>query len=361
MSPTLGQGGLAERLAAQIAADGPLSVATFMALCLHERTQGYYARGGGIGRDFRTAPETSQVFGELIGLWAAQEWRTALGGVMPLHLVEIGPGRGTLMADALRATSRVAGFAQAARVHLVEASAALRLVQARAIAPTLPVFHDTIDTLPEDAGLLILANEFLDCLPARQFVASAEGWRERVVGLSPDGALQFGVSTPLPLPATETLPGGAEAAELQIGLEALVAGLVRQLGRDRGRALFIDYGPAQDTPGDTLRGFHQGRQTHPLEAPGRDDLTVDVDFGRLARLARAAGLRVDGPMAQGTFLMRLGAQARLDGLIRAHPERTQVLYEGVSALVDPAAMGERFKVIVLSAPDLPPPTGFEAG
>jgi SAM-dependent MidA family methyltransferase len=349
---------LRDRLRAQIAADGPLSVDAFMALCLHARGQGYYAAGGGIGRDFRTAPETSQIFGELIGLWAAQEWLSALGQPQDVALTEPGPGRGTLMADALRATRRVAGFSEAARVHLVEASQPLREVQARTLARHSPTFHDGFDTLPLDAPLLLIANEFLDCLPARQFVASPEGWRERVVGLGPDGGLAWGVSG-VTLPP-EALPDGQASAEVQTGLDALVTELAGRLHAQGGRALFIDYGPADAVPADTLRAYHAGRQTHPLEAPGRDDLTVDVDFSRLARLAGAQGLDVHGPLAQGAFLLRLGAQARLDALIRARPEQAQALYEGASALIHEDAMGERFKVIVLSAPGLPVPTGFEA-
>lgn len=354
---------LKDSLAAQIAADGPISLAAYMAACLHARGKGYYSSGGGIGRDFITAPEISQIFGELIGLWLVQAWRD-LGAPERFSLVEIGPGRGALMRDLVRVGRAAAGFAEAAQIVLVEPAQAMRTLQ-RSALNTLKINHiDDLNALP-DGPALIVANEFLDCLPARSFVRGTDGvWRERVVGLGDSGELAFGLTDAANVEDTDAANGehrvskGVAELEIQVGIGSLLRQLSGHFANFPSRALFIDYGLADSPPGDTLRAFRAGRQTHPLEAPGEDDLTVDVDFARLTQLAAREGLDVHGPAEQGAFLMALGAQARLDALIRANPEQAQALYEGVRRLVDPADMGSRFKVVALSSPGLPDPPGF---
>ncbi len=344
---------LESALKAQISHDGPLSVAAFMAACLFDPEHGYYATGAGLGRDFTTSPEISQVFGELVGLWAAHEWHM-IGAPDPFHLIEIGPGRGLLMEDVLRATEGYRDFRAAAEVTLVETSPVLRRMQAERLGAKA-AFMNGLSEIAAGPTLLI-ANEFLDCLPARQFIRDGVHWRERMVGLGHDGALSFGLSGPVPLPLEA---GDAGEVEVQFGLDAVVSEVSARLSGAPGRALFIDYGPPDTTPGDSLRAFCRGEQVSPLERPGACDLTVDVDFSRLKRLGVAAGLDVHGPVPQGLFLQRLGAEARMQALVRANPGRAADIHAGVQRLVEPGGMGTAFQAICLSSPGLPPPAGLE--
>ncbi len=346
---------LKDRLKGMIRATGPIPVSAYMTHCLHDPLDGYYATRPGLGADFTTAPETSQIFGELIGLWAAQEW-LVLGRPDELSLVEIGPGRGVMMADAMRATARVPGFHPAKQLQLVEASRALQSVQADRLGRFDPVFRNALTDVPM-GQTIVLANEYLDCLPARQFVKDSGEWRERVVGLDQAGELAFGLAVDrAPQDIAET---GAGTVEVQPGLETLVDELKARADEgDAFRALFIDYGPDTVAPGDSLRAYQAGQQVSPLAAPGLSDLTVDVDFGRLERLAQSAGLKVDGPVTQSGFLGALGMQQRLDTLIKAQPDRAEAIFKGANKLVDPAEMGERFKVICLSSQGLPRASGF---
>lgn len=339
-----------------IQSSGPVSVAAYMDLCLHDRTHGYYATRPGLGRDFITAPEISQVFGELLGLWAAHEWQ-ALGAPIEIALIEIGPGRGTLMADALRAVASVPGFTDAAHLHFIEPSPLLRTHLASRFEAQAPVFLDHLEHIPTDTPVLILANEWLDCLPVQQYVRVGEAWHERVIGLDDQNGLAFGLSDTSAAFVPE-VPDEQEAFELQPGLKTLVETLHGLLCETQGRALLIDYGLATGTPGDTLRSYQDGRQINPLAAPGASDLTCDVDFGRLKRLADAQGLPVSRPVSQSQFLLGLGAEARLNQLARQHPDEADALYAGVKRLVDPAAMGERFQAICLSSADLASPAAF---
>lgn len=344
---------LERRIKDLIAAEGPQPVSVYMGLCLHDPRAGYYATRPRLARDFRTAPETSQIFGELLGLWAAHEW-SALGRPSPVTLAEVGPGRGTLMADALRALSVAPDLLEAADLVLVEPSPVLRRQQTAALAGYDHRHVERLEALP-DGPMILIGNEYLDCLPARQFVRDAGVWRERVVGLSPMNELVFGLAIDQAEAPTSTPSDGAEI-DVQPGLETVVATLAARPAPFR--ALFIDYGPADRAPGDTLRAFRDGRQIDPLAAPGASDLTVDVDFSRLARLAVRAGLDVAGPLAQGPFLLSLGLQARLDQLIAANPDQAETLHAGAASLSDPAQMGTRFKAVCLSSPGLPPPAGL---
>lgn len=345
-----------DRLVRLIETGGPVPLSTFMQVALHDPQAGYYATRPGIGRDFTTAPETSQVFGELIGVWLVHEWR-ALGAPAAFHLVEIGPGRGQLMLDALRVAGAAGGegFLRAMRLVFIEPSPVLKGALGELFAPAEPLFAPQLANVP-DGPALILANEYLDCLPARQFRRAGGEWRECVVGLDANRRLVFGLAADEPRPPQAGAFTG-EAVEVQAGLDLVVADLVSRQGPVR--ALFIDYGPDDRAPGDTLRAYLGGRQVGPLEAPGMSDLTVDVDFGRLARLAASAGLDVAGPAPQGMFLLGLGAQARLNQLVAANPGEAETVFAAARRLIDPAEMGARFKAICLSSGGLPHPAGFQ--
>lgn len=355
-----GPGVLAERLARRIGAQGPLPLADFMA----EANAAYYARGQAIGAagDFITAPEISQVFGELIGLWAAVAWRR-MGGPEPVRLVELGPGRGTLMADLLRATAAVPGFRAAIDLHLVETSPALRARQAEALAGAAATWHDTLAEVP-DGPLLLVANEFFDALPIRQFQRTPDGWRERLVGLGEAGfrfVLGEAVGTP-PLPAAvaKGAPPGAIAETCPAALE-IAAAIGARIRTQGGAALIVDYGSVRSAPGDSFQAVRRHAYHAPLGEPGAADLTAHVDFEALANAAAAGGARPDGPETQGLWLRRLGIGARADALIaNADARQRQAIASGVRRLIDAAEMGTLFKVLGLAHPALPTLPGFEA-
>lgn len=350
---------LMDRLIRQIRMDGPMSVSAYMQTCLHDPRDGYYANGAGLGRDFITAPETSQMFGELIGLWIVAQWQ-ALGRPEQFNLVEIGGGRGTLMADALRVIEQLLPI-ESVQLILIEASAELRRIQSEALAEFDPQFVHALTTVP-DGPTVLIANEFLDCLPTRQFVREGDVWRERVVGLDKAGGLAFGIDrSDLRVEEAGGIPPNSLSgeAEVQPGLEGVVDALsARAENGDRVSALFVDYGPDTDSPKDSLRAYKDGKQLHPLAEPGRSDLTVDVDFMRFSKLAIDSGLAVFGPIGQGVFLGALGLQKRLDALIKSHPEKADGLFAGAQKLVAPDGMGARFKVICLASAGLPRPMGF---
>jgi SAM-dependent MidA family methyltransferase len=299
--------------------------------------------------DFTTSPEITQVFGEILGLWAAVTWRL-LGSPAPVVLAEAGPGRGTLMRDALRAIAAVApDFRAALSVHLVETSARLRAAQA-ALLPDA-VWHDGIDTLPP-GPLLLLANEFLDALPIRQFVRRAGGWHERFV-VAGGFAEQ-----PADLDASAAEGAVLERCE---AAQAIAADLGARFAARPGAALFLDYGPAESQPGDSLQALRQGRPADPLADPGQADLTAHVDFAGLAAAAAHAGAAVHGPLAQGLFLARLGLFQRTGRLAQTQePARAAALIEAARRLAEPDRMGRLFKALALCHPGCPTPPGFEA-
>ena len=311
--------------------------------------------------DFTTSPEITQVFGEVLGLWAAVTW-AAMGRPDPVLLVECGPGRGTLMADALRAAAQAApDFRAALRVHLVEASPRLRAVQAVAVPGA--AWHDGLEAVP-GGPVLLLANEFLDALPVRQFVRRGAGWVERFVegGGFVEHALTGGDGAgppphPDPLPEGEGEGDVLELNEAALGVAVAVAARVV---RDGGAALFLDYGPERSAPGDSLQALRGGRPAHPLEAPGEADLTAHVDFAALARAARGAGAAVHGPVPQGPFLARLGLFQRTGRLARTQPPaRAAALVQAAQRLAEPDRMGRLFKALCIAHPALPVPAGFE--
>ena len=349
---------LADQLRARIANDGPMTLADYMAACLLDPVHGYYATRDPLGAagDFVTAPEISQMFGELIGLCLAQCWLDQ-GSPSPVVLAEAGPGRGTLMADILRATRGVPGFHAAARVHLIEASATLRAAQA-AIVPGA-VWLDRVDDLP-DLPLFFVANEFCDALPIRQFRRDGDGWREVVVGLT-DGALAFGLTEPAPLAAlshrlADTRDG--DVVEVCPALPPIGAALGDRIARHGGAALVIDYGDWTSL-GDTFQAVRGHAAADPLADPGAADLTAHVDFAALAAACTPA--RHTRLTPQGVFLERLGitqrAQSLAAGLTGAALDAHVAAHR---RLTHPSEMGDLFKVIGIYPDGAAPPPGLTA-
>lgn len=341
-----------------IAIEGPITVERYMSLCLRH----YYAARDPLGADgdFTTAPEISQMFGELIGLWMLEVWN-AMGRPNPVHLVELGPGRGTLMADLLRATKLLPDFGNAAQVHLVETSPALKQKQQAMLASSvLPLqWHERLEDVPE-GPLLLIANEFFDALPIRQFTATERGWCERLVGLE-DNRLIFGLrneperSLGNPLRIGDVLEWPAVSIDIMQELS-------RRLARGTGAALIIDYGYWGPAFGDTLQALKNHRYADPLADPGEADLTIHVDFHRLAQSA-AEGLQIHGLSTQGDFLQALGIDARASSLKkRATPVQASTIDAALARLTERGekGMGDLFKVLAVThknlqaVPGLPP-------
>ncbi len=350
---------LRERLAAQIAATGPLSLAQYMTICLHDPQAGYYATRPGLGAagDFITAPLVSQMFGELIGLWAAATWQ-AMGSPSPFRLIEMGPGDGTLMADLLRAGRAVPGFVEAADLWLVEVSAPLRALQAERLPQASPQWTDSLDAVPQGAPMILIANELLDCLPAQQFVRTERGWAERMVGLDAAGELVFGLSGALPPEGRDGEVGAVfETSPAQAALGAQIGA---RLAAEGGAALLIDYGPgAGEAGGDTFQALRGHEKVDPLACPGQADLTFHADFSAVAQAAQAEGAKAAALLTQAEFLRRLGIEARAQALATAHPERAAQIGRQFDRLTAQGEMGVLFKVLCLHGPGLVPPA-FEA-
>lgn len=346
---------LARILAERIRETGPITVADYMAECLLHPLHGYYTTRDPFGAagDFTTAPEISQMFGELLGLALAQAWLDR-GSPAPFTLAELGPGRGTLMADILRATQGVPGFHAASRLTLVEASPRLREVQAATLAAHAPTWTDRIDALP-DQPLFLIANEFLDALPIRQFLRNPQGWQERLIGVR-DDRLTFGLSGPLPqVPDTPAFRNAPEDALVEDNLPARlsVAEISTRIARHGGVAYWIDYGGWR-SQGDTLQAIRQHKPDDPLAHPGQADLTAHVDFEPLAALAPAFAYDT-----QGAVLTRLGMDARAERLARnLTGERLESHLAAHRRLTHPEEMGSLFKVLAITSAGAPPPPGF---
>jgi len=356
---------LAARIASRIRREGPLSIAAFMAIALHDREAGYYARHDPLGGegDFITAPEISQIFGELIGLWCADLWRH-IGEPDPVILAELGPGSGALLADLLRAAAVLPGFRRALDLWLVEASPVLRARQQRRLGGLGAHFVADINALPT-GNLLLVANEFLDALPIRQLVRGRVEWAERLVALDDKDRLVFvdGQESPaltlLVPPALRAQPPGT-LVEICPAAAALAGALGERLAREPGAALIVDYGYFPSAPGATLAALRRHRAAPVLDAPGSADLSAHVDFAAFAAAAGAAGAIVHGPVPQGRFLAALGAEARLASLSAgATKAQRDALESGLQRLIDPAQMGNLFKVLALTSPGLPAPAGFD--
>lgn len=344
---------LKARMVARIARMGPMSMADYMAECLHDPQFGYYATRDPLGTkgDFITAPEVSQMFGELVGLWLAQVWMDQGGG--KIALVELGPGRGTLMADILRATKGVPGFHAAITLHLVEASPVLRAAQARTLGDYAPTFHDSLGDVPE-GPMLLVANEFFDALPIRQFQMSDKGdWQERQIGAKGD-ALVWGLAPPAPLDTRDGFTPGM-IVETCAPAEAIAQEVGRRVGQG-GAALIIDYGDWHST-GDTFQAMSGHAFVDPLRSPGEADLTAHVAF---EPIAKAADVTASALTPQGVFLERLGVTARAQALAKGLSDGA--LESHIAAhrrLTHPDEMGTLFKVLALTPPGAPPPPALE--
>jgi NADH dehydrogenase [ubiquinone] 1 alpha subcomplex assembly factor 7 len=353
---------LAAKLKERIRESGPIPVSEYMSNCLWDETSGYYATRDGIGAggDFITAAEISQVFGELIGLWAAVVWKEALGAPEAVRIVEYGPGRGTMMRDIIRAGRVVPGFREAARVHLVEMSPMLAATQ-RATLEGLPVPVTWGQNLVGfETPAIILANEFLDAWPAEQWVRTPNGWFRRAVGLDASGELNYCLleaeAPPDLLQRFHDAPPGAIVESQQPKRFAEAFQALARTGPVA--ALIIDYGYATATAGDTLQAVRGHKYEFPLTSPGEADISAHVSFYELASVLHQAGLAIDGPLTQAEFLGALGIVERTTRLMQANPERAGEIETGVARIVAPNGMGGLFKVIGVRSPDLPQLPGF---
>lgn len=358
---------LTERLLSLIAENGPISVGDFISDALGHPQYGYYATRDpfGVDGDFTTAPEISQIFGELIGAWLVDAWET-MGSPSLFQLVELGPGRGTLMSDILRVAKLRPGFLKAARITMIENSGLLRVRQQKTLSGAHEhlIWRTSLDDVPE-GPLLVVANEFFDCLPIRQFVRTADQdeapWRERLVGLNEAGSGFCFVLSETRYADPEGVPPRAKPEAIfetsPMGTH-IIQDFSRRLQQHKGRVLIIDYGHGRSGFGDTFQAVKRHHYIHPLEQAGDVDVTSHVDFAALARAGRAAGVRVDGPVRQGDFLGRLGFDARLDRLLDQAGDNAEDLVNGSRRLVDPGGMGDLFKVLSISSPELPTPPGF---
>ncbi|RIA44593.1 SAM-dependent MidA family methyltransferase [Hephaestia caeni] len=344
-------GSLPDRLARAITLAGPIPLSRFMAAA----NAHYYATRDplGAGGDFVTAPEISQMFGELLGLALADLWQRA--GRPEVAYVELGPGRGTLAVDALRAMANV-GLSPA--VHLVETSPVLRSLQQERLPDA--IWHADLATLPDDVPLLVVANEFFDALPIRQLVRAGDHWHERLVACQDTLFLPIGGP---PLPA-EVIPEHLRDAPHGAVLEtapaavALMRALAARLAAQGGAALVVDYGYDGPALGDTLQAVRGHAYVNPFEAPGEHDLTAHVDFGTLGAAARVAGAAVHGPVDQGQFLTALGIGARASKLAASAPERAASIHADHDRLTAPDQMGTLFKVLGVTGTAWPAPAGF---
>jgi NADH dehydrogenase [ubiquinone] 1 alpha subcomplex assembly factor 7 len=349
-----------------IESEGPIAVSRYMALALGHPRYGYYMTRDPFGAagDFVTAPEVSQMFGELIGIWCAEIWR-AMGEPDPVQLVELGPGRGTLMSDLLRAAKVIPGFRAALRVHLVETSPVLIESQQATLLSIEPEaqWHSDVTALPR-GPLIVIANEFVDALPVDQFVKTESGWHERKIGIV-DGRLAFALD-PAPLAGIEEqLPSRLRPAPAGSLLERAqlmpVRDIARRVAADGGAALLIDYGHTETGFGDTLQAVRAHKTANVLEDPGEADLTAHVDFEQLATAAMHAGVHAIGPVTQGHLLRALGIELRAERLKRGqNADVVAAIDTALARLTGPSpGMGELFKAIALLHPALPAPPGFD--
>lgn len=354
---------LAACLKARIAREGPITIAQYMEACLQHPEHGYYLTHA-IGRDFITAAEISQVFGELIGLWAVVVWQQ-MGEPRPIKLVELGPGHGTMMRDMLRAARVVPKFLHSLEVALVETSASLAARQVDLLREVgVPVRAvGTLDDVAAGAAIMI-GNEFLDALPARQYVWADGAWYERTVKLDNGGQLTFGFGAVADAVLRECFPSGHDGDIVQVhtAFEKIAAWMENRAAHAPTAALFIDYGHTASAIGDTLEAARAHRTEHPLASPGEADLTVHVDFECLAReFGGRQGLAVDGPVTQAEFLGALGIAERASRLMSANPAKANALEMAVQRLMAPHAMGTRFKAIGIRRRSLPALPGLMGG
>jgi len=360
-------GKLLKHLRRRITHDGPLTIAQYMEECLSNPRHGYYMSRDPFGRggDFITAPEISQMFGELIGLWCGIEW-LALGQPGPVRLIELGPGRGTLMADVLRVAKGVTGFSEAIDLHLVETSPVLREHQRQNLPSIKPTWHDHLGTVP-DGPALIIANEFFDALPIRQFQKIPEGWCERLVCMDEKTgrtSLQYGwssshmVHSMVPKILANAEPDSVvEVSPVSLNYMRLIS---ERITEGRGAALIIDYGHVKSGIGDTLQAVKNHAYSDVLSDPGEADLTAHVDFEALLNVAIDCGAQAYGPVTQRALLQTLGIEDRAERLSAgATSAQAESIRQALTRLIEADAMGELFKAIAITCPDLDPPVGFQ--
>jgi NADH dehydrogenase [ubiquinone] 1 alpha subcomplex assembly factor 7 len=343
---------LGQRMARLIAAQGPISLQMWMG----EANAHYYATRDPLGADgdFTTAPEISQMFGEMIGVWLADVWSRA-GSRPDAAYVELGPGRGTLAGDALRVMRR---FGWAGTVHFVETSPTLRAAQAR-VAPDA-VWHDDLSSLPDSGPLMIVANEFLDALPVRQLVRTPQGWRERMVGLHQGRFAPVAGTLPMDLAVPGAFRDAAHGAIIEASPAAatVMGEIARRLATQGGAALVVDYGYDAPQLGSTLQALQNHAAADPFADPGEVDLTTLVDFHAAAEAATAAGAQVTGPIGQGAFLGAMGIAQRADTLARTSPARAGEFAAALERLVGADQMGTLFRVLGLAGRGWPVGAGF---
>lgn len=345
---------LALRLAKQIEATGPISVSEYM----RASNEAYYSKGDPLGSegDFITAPEISQMFGELIGLWFTDLWMRQ-NRPANINYVELGPGRGTLAADALRCMNK---FDMAPSIHFVDMSDPLKSLQLSAVPSA--TMHESIDELPEDGPLFILANEFFDALPVRQFVSTYAGWRERVVVR--DGGNKF-MAVAGQQAVDHLVPAEFRSAPLNSIFETspqcgdIVYELSARLSRQGGAMLIIDYGYSHPGLGSTLQAVKEHKYSEPFEDPGQNDLTAHVNFLEISNLARLRDLKVSGPVEQGQWLTALGINQRAETLAQAAPDKADQVISARNRLANPEEMGSLFKVLAITSAEWSTPEGFE--
>lgn len=356
---------LGKVMAEMIAIDGPMPVDRYMALALGHEKYGYYMGRDPFGRagDFITAPEVSQMFGELIGIWCAAGWQM-MDAPADWNLIELGPGRGTLLADLVRACSVMPGLRDGMKVHLVEMSPALKTMQSDTLkrAGIEATWHDRLEDVP-DGQSLIIANEFFDALPVSQLQKQAGHWHERVVGLSPENRLVFGLASdavaPTLVPSWAENAADGEIAEFSPVRDAVAREIGRRITRDMGAALIIDYGHMRSAVGDTLQAIRKHQFADVLVQPGETDITSHVDFDALTRAVTADGAKPYGPVTQGDFLVKMGLKER-EEMLRARADARQRirLSKGAQRLVSGNQMGQLFKVLAVAHPDMPKPAPF---
>jgi NADH dehydrogenase [ubiquinone] 1 alpha subcomplex assembly factor 7 len=347
---------LAEIIKREIRDNGPMDLGRYMDLCLGHSTHGYYMTRDpfGVQGDFTTAPEISQLFGEVIGAWIADAW-FKMGAPNPVHLVECGPGRGTLMADLLRVIKVAPGFYDAVRIHLLEMSPVLREKQEQSLSGHTVTWHTGLDTIPDDAPLMIIGNEFLDALPIRRFMSLKGGWVEEVITLNEKGDLSLGLGPADPgmvaaLPAMLFKPAETDCIEISPVLNQFLGNACNRLQKQGGFALFIDYGYPQTACGKTLQAVKKHQSVSILETPGEADLTAHVNFETVGTIAMQSGLTVHGPVEQGDYLNRIGITHRQAILNKNATDRQkQDMRNSIDRLTGYNQMGRLFKVIGISA------------
>ncbi|MCB1530064.1 MAG: SAM-dependent methyltransferase [Rhodospirillales bacterium] len=346
---------------------GPMDLGRYMALCLGHPEYGYYMTRDpfGVKGDFTTAPEISQIFGEMIGVWLADTWEK-MGAPANFILLECGPGRGTLMADALRATKNVAGFHAALALHLLEMSPVLRQAQEEALKAHNPVWHAGLESVPEDMPLLVIGNEFLDALPVHQLVRQKDGWAERTVEPAQGGGFALGAREAsqemIALVPPSLLPWqDRDVVEVSPILIRFLKSLCFRLKKQKGSALFIDYGYMSSAAGETLQAVHKHRPVSILDAPGQADITAHVNFETIGTISMAEGVTVHGPVPQGAFLERLGAGIRAAALCNnATESQEKDIAESMNRLCAKNRMGTLFKALAICDDPALDLSGFQA-